>query len=468
MKLNSIYVALLPIVLGSVWMIHGIYHKYLTTESSQEDLPNIVYILSDDQAWTDYGFMGHPHIQTPNIDKLASEGLTFTRGYTTAPVCSPSLASIITGLYPHQHRITGNDPKFEYQGEESGNRKDWLEQRLSHNQKFIDHFYQNPTLPMLLKQKGYLSFQSGKWWEGSWKDAGFTSGMTYGDPSHGGRHGDEGLKIGREGMDPIFDFLDEAESSKSPFFLWYAPFLPHNPHNPPDSLLQKYIGKTPSESIAKYWAMCEWFDITVGQLLDEIKDRGMEDNTLVVLVCDNGWIQNPQGNGYEWPSKQSPYDLGIRTPIIYKWPGRIKPQMDTTHFVSSIDMVPTTLEAVGLEPNKDMRGINVLNTKKLERRKAVFSQDSHHDMIDVDHPEKSLEHRMILKSPWKLIVPVRSDQAGEMTSGGGGLFISVISQVELYNIVDDPLEKNEISSQHPSVVKELKKKLDVWWDPGLY
>src|SRR5690606_36882465 len=139
-------------------------------ESSQEDLPNIVYILSDDQAWTDYGFMGHPHIQTPNIDKLASEGLTFTRGYTTAPVCSPSLASIITGLYPHQHGITGNDPKFEYQGEESGNRKDWLEQRLSHNQKFIDHFYQNPTLPMLLKQKGYLSFHSGKWWEGSWKD----------------------------------------------------------------------------------------------------------------------------------------------------------------------------------------------------------------------------------------------------------------------------------------------------------
>src|SRR5690606_8446792 len=201
---------------------------------------------------------------------------------------------------------------------------------------------------------------------------------------------------------------------------------------------------------------------------DEIKDRGMDVCHLVVRVDDNGGSQNPQGNGYEWPSKQSPYDLGIRTPIIYKWPGRIKPQMDTTHFVSSIDMVPTTLEAVGLEPNKDMRGINVLNTKKLERRKAVFSQDSHHDMIDVDHPEKSLEHRMILKSPWKLIVPVRSDQAGEMTSGGGGLFISVISQVELYNIVDDPLEKNEISSQHPSVVKELKKKLDVWWDPGLY
>src|SRR5690606_35113902 len=169
--------------------------------------PNIIFILSDDQAWTDYSFMGHPHINTPNIDELAGESLTFTRGYTTAPVCSPSLASIITGLYPHQNGITGNDPQFPYEGKGPKYRGDWLKQRLPHNQKFIDNFYQNPTLPALLKEKGYLSFQSGKWWEGSWEDAGFTSGMTYGDPEHGGRHGDEGLKIGREGMEPIYGFL---------------------------------------------------------------------------------------------------------------------------------------------------------------------------------------------------------------------------------------------------------------------
>ena len=81
--------------------------------------PNIIFIISDDQAYGDYGFMGHEHIETPNIDKLARESLTFTRGYASAPLCSPSLASIITGLYAFQHGITGNDPVVEYEGEKS-------------------------------------------------------------------------------------------------------------------------------------------------------------------------------------------------------------------------------------------------------------------------------------------------------------------------------------------------------------
>ena len=93
----------------------------------QASKPNIIYILSDDQAWSDYGFMGHPFIETPNIDKMAYEGLTFTRGYVTAPLCSPSLASIITGLYPHQHGITGNDPAFDF--EEKRYSKEWQLER---------------------------------------------------------------------------------------------------------------------------------------------------------------------------------------------------------------------------------------------------------------------------------------------------------------------------------------------------
>ncbi len=435
-------------------------------DQTDADTPNIVFILSDDQAWTDYSFMGHPFIETPNIDHLARESLTFTRGYVTAPVCSPSLASIITGLYPYQHGITGNDPAFDYQGEGRRYREDWLKQRLPYKQKFSDRFYENPTLPQLLNEKGYLSFQSGKWWEGSWEDAGFTAGMTLGDPEHGGRHGDEGLKIGREGMAPIFNFLDDAKTQDAPFFLWYAPFLPHTPHNPPDSLLQKYIDEAPSESIAKYWAMCEWFDITVGQLLDGISTRGMEDNTLIVYVCDNGWIQNPDGNGYMWPSKQSPYDKGLRTVMMYKWPGYISPMMDTTHFVSSIDMVPTALAATGMEPTNNMKGVNILDLDAVRKRKAVFAMDSHHDMVDVNAPEKSLEHRIVLKRPWKLILPVESVDAGVMTSGGGGSFISVIETPELYNIVLDPYEENELSASQPDVVEELIAELNDWWDPN--
>ena len=98
-----------------------------TNAYGQKMRPNIIYIISDDQAWTDYGFMGHPHIETPHIDKLAQESLTFTRGYVTAPLCSPSLASIITGLYPQQHRVTGNDPIFD--SEEKRYSKAWQVER---------------------------------------------------------------------------------------------------------------------------------------------------------------------------------------------------------------------------------------------------------------------------------------------------------------------------------------------------
>src|SRR5699024_5148615 len=112
---------------------------------------------------------------------------------------------------------------------------------------------------------------------------------THSDPERGGRHGDEGLTIGREGMQPIEDFIDEAIAADDAFFVWYAPFLPHTPHTPPDSLLQKYNSKTSSEPLARYWAMCEWFDITVGQLQTALDQRGLTENTLIIYIADNGW-----------------------------------------------------------------------------------------------------------------------------------------------------------------------------------
>ena len=100
--------------------------------------------------------------------------------------------------------------------------------------------------------RGYLAHQSGKWWEGSWKDGGFTHGMTHGDPKRGGRHGDAGLKIGRKGMNPVTDFIDLAVEKKKPFLVWYAPFLPHTPHNPPKRLLEKYRKAGRASDVTKY------------------------------------------------------------------------------------------------------------------------------------------------------------------------------------------------------------------------
>lgn len=448
-----------------IFIITGCHrNKNNQNEQHSEDPPNIVFILSDDQAWDDYSFMGHPHIETPRIDQLAEESLTFTRGYSAAPLCRPSLASIITGLYPHQHGITGNDPVFEYTGDGRKYSREWLEQRQLKNKTMVNRIQEHPALPELLKQKNYRSMQTGKWWEGNFKTGGFTKGMTTGSPIYGGRHGDLGLKIGREGMEPITLFLDEVKSDSVPFFLWYAPFLPHTPHNPPDSLYQKYKKQTPSESIAKYWAMCEWFDQTVGQLMDELDARNLAENTLVVYICDNGWAQNPEENGFAWPSKQSPYDMGIRTPIMYRWPGKIKPRLDTSAFVSSIDMVTTALAAADLSATEEMQGVNAMNQGAIKDRKMVFSEDYNHDVSDVDHPTASLEHRMIMQSPWKLILPVNESNDHQLKSIGGGHIIPILEHAELYHIVRDPYEQRNVAADYPSIVNELTNEIKAWWE----
>src|SRR5690349_2891284 len=159
--------------------------------------PNVLMIVSDDQAWTDYGFMGNSRIQTPHLDRLASESAVFTRGYVPMSLCRPSLATMVTGLFPHQHGTPGNDPRVEKrEGVPTLKNPDYL--RL--NRLCIDRFAHRQSLSRLLTAAGYATLQTGKWWEGSYQDGGFTVGMTHGDPARGGRHGDAGLAIGREGL----------------------------------------------------------------------------------------------------------------------------------------------------------------------------------------------------------------------------------------------------------------------------
>ena len=232
------------------------------------------------------------------------------------------------------------------------------------NAELIANIDRVPTLPRLLADRGYVSFQSGKWWEGSYARGGFTDGMTHGDPDRDGRHGDEGLAIGREGLQPIFDFIDGAEDN--PFFVWYAPFLPHFPHTPPDRLLEKYEAPGRPIELARYYAMCEWLDETVGELMTYLEQNELDDDTLVVFVADNGWIQKTPETATppDWPtsfapkSKQSPYDGGTRTPIILRWPTVVEPTRYET-LASSIDIVPTILHATGSDVPTNLPGVNI-------------------------------------------------------------------------------------------------------------
>jgi len=390
--------------------------------------PNVVIILSDDQAWTDYSFLGHPHIKTPHLDRLAAQSVVFTRGYTPTSLCRSSLMSIITGQHPHRHGVVGNDPP-----------------RGTDRREMLRHVRRAPLLPKLLAGQSYVCLQTGKWWEGNHAEGGFTAGMTHGDPDRGGRHGDEGLKIGRQGLQPIYDFLESNKGK--PFFLWYAPMLPHTPHNPPERLLSKYQDKTESLFVAKYWANCEWWDETCGELLTYLDKQGLADNTLVVYVTDNGWLQNLTANAFAARSKRSPNEAGIRTPIMLRWPGKLQPRRDDQSLVHTTDIAPTILAACGLSPTKEMHGINLLDvaTKKRLGHDVVFGEIYAHDVADIDRPEASLEHRWCIAGDWKLI----ESADGKMQ--------------ELYHLSTDPTELKNLATDQPQRVKELSDRIRAAW-----
>jgi arylsulfatase A-like enzyme len=408
--------------------------------------PNILLIISDDQGWRDYSFMGHRHLRTASIDRLATQSLTFSRGYVPCSLCCPSLASLITGRYPHQHRIVSNDPPLPpgLRGAAVNADPGYRAAR----REMIGFIDKVPTLPRLLGQKDYVSFQTGKWWQGHFRHGGFTDGMSHGAPERGGRHGDEGLKIGRQTMQPIYDFIDQARRGGKPFFVWYAPMMPHQPHNPPQRLLAKYKDKAPTLPLAKYWAMCEWFDETCGQLLDHLDRRGLTDQTLVVYLADNGWIQKAKEEGYAAKSKQSPYDGGLRTPLLIRWPGRVKPRR-SDNLATSIDIAPTLLAAAGLKPDKDMPGLNLLDDEAVKARQAIFGECFTHNAVDIHDPASSLRYRWMIEGSWKLIVP-----AGRNQETGAP---------ELYDLAHDPDEERNRAAEEKATVERLKMRLDAWW-----
>lgn len=405
--------------------------------------PNILLIISDDQAWTDYGFMGHPHVRTPRLDRLAAESLAFPHGYVPASLCCPSLASIITGLPPHRHRVVCNDPPrppglaaAQFQSSEA------FREGRERMARFIEAV---PTLPRELARHGYLGFQSGKWWQGHYSRGGFSHGMT-----RGGRHGDVGLEIGRQTLQPIFDFLELARRENKPWLVWYAPMMPHDPHTPPERLLARYRAVAPSPAVAKYWAMVEWFDETCGQLLDHLDARGIASNTLVAYVTDNGWITDPATGRFAPRSKQSPYDGGLRTPILLRHPGMIRPRQDL-HPVSSLDLFPTLLRHVGVPPPPGLPGIDLRDARAVARRRAVTGACFTHDAVDLDRPASGLRWRWIVQDGWKAIVPAPWNESR--------------SSPELYRISDDPFETRNLAAEAPARLRRLTRALDRWWNP---
>lgn len=403
----------------------------------EESRPNIVLIISDDHTWSHYGFMGHPTVQTPHLDRMAKEGLLYTRGYAT-PVCSPSLASLLTGKQPSQHGITGND----LSGEKGKGKRDPLRERLLEN-KLI--------LPKALSDAGYLTFQTGKLWNASFRDMGFTHGMT----GAGGRHGGEGLSIGREGMEPIHRFVEEALEQKKPFFIWYAPLLPHDPHNPPERLKKKYAGKGPTTHNEVYQAMIEWFDETCGELDGYLEQKGLKENTVILYLSDNGWDPD---HGYQGSrAKLTPYENGIRTPMFVRWPAKVKPQRDDETLASILDFAPTILHVAGVEAPEPLPGLDMRDRAAMQARKSLIVEAYRHDIMDLTDPSKSRVALAVIDGWMKLVEPgpVKPHESKRK-------FAELAGVTELFDLKSDPLEKTNLAEGRPEETSRLKAMLGAY------
>jgi len=436
-------------------------------------------IISDDQTYRDFGFMGNKKVHTPHLDKLAEQSAFFPNGYVPTSVCSPSLATILTGLYPHQHGIHYNHPP---PGNSAFNR---MKSRSVYERTRSRSFYLTrsiDTLPRWLANKGYQSLQTGKFWEGHYRNAGFTNGMTLFLPvprqrfggnrklasgqlaAHG--NGDFGLKIGRETMQPIYDFID-AHADRKPFFIWYAPYLPHQPHDSPQKYFDLYQNnpKVPEHYIP-YYAAISQFDDTVGELVNYVEGKGLTGNTLFVFVVDNGWtpstrrhktIKNFFHRTNE--SKRSPFEDGLRTPILFRWDKQITPARHEL-LCSSVDIAPTLLQLTGQSQKaKVLPGINLLDAgaRKRNADRAVFGEIYPGDATNLGYPSRDIAYRWVRQGNFKLTIPQGNKPWG-----------NYLNQPALFNLAQDSDEKKNLYSQPSSQtrVKTLRRLLDKWWTPG--
>ncbi|MGH9391156.1 MAG: sulfatase-like hydrolase/transferase, partial [Vicinamibacteria bacterium] len=318
------------------------------TPSDAEPLPNIVLIISDDQGYRDFGFMGSRVIQTPNLDRLAEQGVVFSTGYSTETICRPVLRSLLTGLYPHQW--TDRVSALQSRGVQ---REEWGE--------VLDF----QTLPRLLAQRGYASFESGKYWEGTFDMGGFDRGMSAVlDRSFGGMAGGEGLAIGRTTMEPVFEFLEQQVDR--PFLLWFAPLLPHLPHDPPPEALARYEGLGLPAPVQRYYGNISRLDDAVGLLVAKLEELGLRERTLIAFIVDNGWDQPQTDLPEDWrgglggpKGKATLFDLGFRTPIVLNWRGHVPEGVVLPQPVSAVDLFATLLGYAGIRPSSHRDGVDL-------------------------------------------------------------------------------------------------------------
>jgi len=419
--------------------------------------PNIVYINVDDLGWTDLGFQGSPFYNSPNIDKLASQGMVFTQAYAPAANCAPSRACCLTGQYTPRHGV--------YTVGSSSRGKPATRKLIPiKNTLFISQ--DNKTMAHALKDAGYTTCTMGKWHVSTDPlQNGFDiniAGSDWGHPHKGyfRPFGMPGLENAPEGEYLTDRLTQEAikfvrNNKDHPFFLYLPYYTVHSPLQAKPDKKARFARKQTSEAHNNpaYAAMIESLDEGVGQLMDTLEALDLAKNTLVLFTSDNGGVWN---TSKQWPlraGKGSYYEGGIREPMIVRWPGKTKPGSLCDVPVSGIDFFPTFLEATGTETpeGKDLDGVSLVplltQQGSLKDRPLFWHFPIYLEGGNAETRDRTFRTRpgsVIRYGMWKL---------HEYFEDGS---------LELYNLKEDRGEKHNLANQHKAKAKALHDMLTAW------
>jgi arylsulfatase A len=435
---------------------------------------NVVFVLVDDLGWTDLTCQGSEFYATPNIDRLAASGIRFTDAYAACAVCSPTRAAVMTGRYPARTGVTDWIRAQFQRGHKGTPAKNPTEYVGGRNRKLLcppNPFWlesEEVTLAEVLKKAGYATCHIGKWHLGddAWfpQHQGFDEnygGCDYGQPpSYFDPYTNKRLKQGIVHLKPRKkgEYLTDREADEAvgfiarhkdkPFFLYLAHYAVHTPIQAKKDLTDRYAKKReatvqkPKQKNAKYAAMVHSVDDAVGQVLAALEKHGVADRTMIVFTSDNGGLLGPTHNAPLRSGKGFPYEGGIRVPLIVRWPGVVKPGSISKEPVTSVDYFPTILDAleVSRPPNRALDGVSLVghlrsNGRSRMQKRVIFWHFPHYRGRNVT------PYSIIRDGDWKLIKRFE-----------GPTF-------ELFNLVDDLSERNNLVSKKSQMVKRLDEQL---------
>jgi arylsulfatase A-like enzyme len=388
--------------------------------------------------------MGSRYYQTPNIDKLASEGVIFTNAYSNAPNCAPTRACLMSGQYTPRHGIytVGTSER----GQANLRKLIPTPNTTNLDSKIV-------TIPEALKAGGYTSACIGKWHLGNKKpyrpqDQGFDVEF---QRKHGGHFSKDGQYLTDRLTDEAIKFI-EANKDR-PFFLYLSHHAVHTPIQAKKEIIEKYKKKKPSNghNNPTYAAMIESVDESVAGVMDKLDGLGLTDNTVVFFFSDNGGHANATSMAPLRGSKGMLYEGGIRVPMFVRWPGKVKLGGVCDVPVIGIDFYPTMLEMAGVpEPSGhilDGRSIFPLlkGTKNLKREAIFWHFPAYLESYNKEQwPWRTTPAGAVRQGDWKLI---------EFFEDG---------KIELYNLKDDISEKKDLAGIMPDKAKQLHRMLVKW------